>query len=378
MKVSFEPLASLEVLGEHWRELEERAAESSFFQSWTWVSAWLRALPDRAALRLLTVTNGGQIVALGVLGSQTLRRHRVLPVRGLFLSETGDPALDTLTMEHNGLLLDAVSADAALAAALPALRDAAPWDELKIAGVERRAAERYRAAFPVRGCRLLERNEKPYFTVALERLRAEGRDFLATLSSNTRSQVRRAMREYEKRGPLTVRVATGEAEAAEVLGALRELHQEYWRAQGMPGAFATPFANGFHRELIAAGLPRGEIQLATIASGEQPVGYLYNFVHRGAVLNYQSGLVYGADSKLKPGLVAHALLIEENLQRGARVYDLLMGNQRYKKSLATDEGVMSELVVQRNRVKFRLEDLARAARDAMPRRRAIPAAEQQD
>lgn len=370
MKVSFEPLADLETLGARWRTLEERAAEPSFFQSWTWIGAWLRALPDTAGLRLLTIVDGGSVVGLGVLGARTLRRHRVLPVRGLFVGETGDPALDTLTMEHNGLLLDGAVADAALAAALAALRDAAPWDELKVAGVERRVADRYRAAFPLRGCRLLVRNEKPYFTVALDRLRAEGRDFLSTLSSNTRSQVRRSMRDYEKRGPLTVRVAAGEAEALEVLGALRELHQEYWRARGMPGAFATPFANAFHRELIAVGLPRGEIQLAAIASGAEPVGYLYNFVHRGAVLNYQSGLHYGADAKLKPGLVAHALLIEENLRRGARVYDLLMGNQRYKKSLATDEGAMYELVVQRNRLKFRLEDLARAARDAMPRRRA--------
>jgi CelD/BcsL family acetyltransferase involved in cellulose biosynthesis len=109
-------------------------------------------------------------------------------------------------------------------------------------------------------------------------------------------------------------------------------------------------------------------------SGAEPIGYLYNFVHRGAVLNYQSGLRYESDAKLKPGLVAHTLLIEENLRRGARIYDLLMGNQRYKRSLATDEGTMCELVVQRERLRFRLENLARVARDALRRSAANEAA----
>jgi CelD/BcsL family acetyltransferase involved in cellulose biosynthesis len=92
------------------------------------------------------------------------------------------------------------------------------------------------------------------------------------------------------------------------------------------------------------------------------------------VLNYQSGLRYESDAKLKPGLVAHTLLIEENLRRGARIYDLLMGNQRYKWSLATDEGTMCELVVQRERLRFRLENLARVARDALRRSAANEAA----
>jgi CelD/BcsL family acetyltransferase involved in cellulose biosynthesis len=180
------------------------------------------------------------------------------------------------------------------------------------------------------------------------------------------------MREYEKSGPLTVRIAANEEQAHEFLDKLRGLHQEYWIAQGIPGAFATPFANAFHRNIIAEGAPRGEIQLAEIASGSEVLGYLYNFLHRGIVLNYQSGLRYGTDSKLKPGLVAHALLIEENLKRGARVYDLLMGDQRYKKSLATDEGAMFELVVQRNRLRFRIEDLARKVRDATRRPNRSP------
>ena len=373
MKVTFEPLADLDALGASWRNLERRALESSFFQSWTWVGSWLGALPGLAGLRLLTVRDAGSIVALGVLGRRTLRRHGVLPVRGLFVGETGDPAFDMLTVEHNGLLLDSAVADAALAAALTELRTAEPWDEIKISGVERRAADRYRTAFSLRGCRVLVRNETPHYTIALERLRAEGRDFASTLSSNTRSQVRRSMREYEKRGPLKVRVAGDRLQAEAALDALRELHQAYWNARGKPGAFATPFATEFHRRLIATGLRRGEIQLAEVASGPETIGILYNFVHRGAVLNYQSGLRYETDSRLKPGLVAHVLLIEQNLQLGARVYDLLMGDERYKKSLATDEGTMCALVVQRNRLKFRFEDLVRAGRDAISRRRETAA-----
>ncbi len=84
--------------------------------------------------------------------------------------------------------------------------------------------------------------------------------------------------------------------------------------------------------------------------------------------NYQSGIRYTDDSHLKPGLTAHQLLIEHSLGAGDSKYDLLMGDQRYKKSLSTEEGRMRYLTVQRNRLRFRVEDAARALVHRLRRR----------
>ena len=44
---------------------------------------------------------------------------------------------------------------------------------------------------------------KPSWRVNLAPIRADGKQYLDCLSANTRQQIRRAMRLYEKRGPLT-------------------------------------------------------------------------------------------------------------------------------------------------------------------------------
>ena len=367
MDVTVTPLTDVDALGPVWRELEERA-DCSFFQSWTWIGSWLKALPDVSALSMMTVKNGQTIVGLAVIGRRFARRHRFVGVRGWFLNETGDPALDTLTVEHNGVLMqrgmERLILDAVVRNALASM---ARWDEFRLSGIESGNAELHAAAFAAGSC-TVKSLDQSYFVVRLDEIRQQGRDYLSALSSNTRSQLRRSLRDYSKNGPVTLHIAADHAEASDYLAKLRELHQSYWTERGAPGAFATPFANSFHRNLLATGIPRGEIQLALIASGEQPIGYLYNFRHRGVVSNYQSGIRYTDDSHLKPGLTAHQLLIEHSLGAGDSKYDLLMGDQRYKKSLSTEEGRMRYLTVQRNRLRFRVEDAARALVHRLRRR----------
>jgi CelD/BcsL family acetyltransferase involved in cellulose biosynthesis len=262
-------------------------------------------------------------------------------------------------VEHSGVLMQSGMEHAVLDAVASRLIARTPaWDELRIAGIESRNADLHGDAFTAAGSCTVKSAEEPYFVVRLDEIRHQGGDYLSALSGNTRSQLRRSLREYSQRGPVTIRIAEDHTEASDYLARLGELHQSYWTSRGAAGAFATPFFNTFHGLLLAAGIPRGEIQLALIACGDQPIGYLYNFRHRGVVSNYQSGIRYTDDPHLKPGLTAHQLFIEHSLRAGDSKYDLLMGDQRYKKSLSTEEGRMRYLTVQRNRVRFRLEDAA--------------------
>jgi CelD/BcsL family acetyltransferase involved in cellulose biosynthesis len=72
-----------------------------------------------------------------------------------------------------------------------------------------------------------------------------------------------------------------------------------------------------------------------LSSGGTVIGILYNFVHRGRMLAYQSGFAYRADEKrAKPGLTCHRRAIEAALDAGLDRYDFLAGDDRYKRSLA--------------------------------------------
>jgi CelD/BcsL family acetyltransferase involved in cellulose biosynthesis len=89
------------------------------------------------------------------------------------------------------------------------------------------------------------------------------------------------------------------------------------------------------------------------------MGCLYNFVHDGRVLQYQSGYATFENEKLMPGFICHTAAIEHATASGCRIYDFLAGDQRYKKQLATDATVMTWARVQRRRIRFLVEDYAR-------------------
>ena len=179
----------------------------------------------------------------------------------------------------------------------------------------------------------LRRQEAPFIDLA--RIRAGGGDWLATLSANTRYQLRRSARFYAARGPLRLERAGSLAEALAWFDRLVALHGESWQRRGQPGAFAHPFALRFHRALIERAEPRGELDLLRLTAGEEELGYLYNVRLGGRVYAYQSGLNHrGAERHGKPGLTFHAMAVERALAGGEQTYDFLAGDARYKRSLS--------------------------------------------
>jgi CelD/BcsL family acetyltransferase involved in cellulose biosynthesis len=279
----------------------------------------------------------------------------------LHLSETGDPALDTLTVEHNGMLSERGLESEVVRGTLAGLADGRdPWDEIHVAGVEVDEAPLYVSAGTEAGLVTAVDWEKPYFFADLAKVRDAGGDLLATVSGNTRYQVRRALRDYAGDGEVRLVAAGSTEDALEQFARLRELHQRTWAARGQPGAFASAFAVDFHERLIRKAFPRGRVEMLRLDAGDRPIGYLYNFVHDGTASNYQSGLAYEDDAKRKPGLVAHYLAVQRCVEAGLRRYDFLMGDRRYKRSLATDEGSMAWITAQRPRLRFRAESALRA------------------
>jgi CelD/BcsL family acetyltransferase involved in cellulose biosynthesis len=200
--------------------------------------------------------------------------------------------------------------------------------------------------------------------IDLAAVRAHGGNYLVLLGPKTRARIRRSCREYGKFGEQRILAAGDDAEAAVFLDGLKALHQQYWVGRGHPGSFSNPFFEHFHRLLITSAFKRGEIQLLAIEAGSKRIGYIYNFVYRGRIYNYQSGFDYALCEKHnRPGLVSHARAIEFNARLGHGIYDFLGGDMEYKRSLGTAIGEISWMVLQRNRRRFKIEAVARRLRN---------------
>lgn len=363
LQVSLGPIASLEALGGLWLDLERRSV-CSFFQTWAWVGCWLRHLPSGLAPQVLSVSIGSQVVGLGVLVFRHETRHRILVADTFHLNQTGDPHIDTLALEYNGLLIDRrIAKSSAESCCLRWLvENEDSWDEWHLDGLELATSEAW-----VRAAREFDllnrvRAKKRCDYVDLMVVRQSEGGYLGSLSRNTRYQIRRAMRLYDSSGPLSIVAAREPTEAAQFLDDLRELHQASWCRRGHRGAFADGFFDRFHRDLVEAQFNSGMIQLLGIWAGTRIVGYLYNFVKDGRVYAYQSGFNYDDDPRFKPGLVSHCLAIQHYASQGAKIYDFMAGNSRYKRNLGTDFVEMIWLTLQRPRPSLRIENGLRSVR----------------
>lgn len=312
-----EDFAALEL---RWRDLERRA-DGSFFQSWTWVGCLAaERFPDPV---LVEATDGGRTVALGLFNRV---RRRIGP-SALFLGETGNPEMDCPYVEQNGILTEAGRESELTALCLQPL---AASHDITLSGIGETVLDATRRAS---GRLVISRRQDSPF-VDLVALRRSGADYLTERSANTRQQLRRSDRLYQRNGPILLERAETTETAHAMLAALADLHQSLWQARGKPGSFARPFFRHFHRALIDRGAARGEVALMKISSDGIDIGFLYNFVWRRRMAAYQSGFVYGeTDPHAKPGLTCHHAAIRYALRQGLDVYDFLAGDDRYKRSL---------------------------------------------
>lgn len=367
--VNLTPIDDADALEREWRALETASAHS-FFTSWSWIGHWLAHLPPTLRPQLLRATRGGATVGLAVLVKRRIRQHHVFTSNALFLNETGDPYYDQLTIEHNGILAQRDCAASVVTACVQFLLRRRDWEELFLSRLDHLDGIQ-----DLRRAQVVVEMRQPSYFVDLARLRDEGRDYVSALGPTTRSKVRQTLRSYAADGDIRTEIAQDVDQALAWLDGLIEYHQRYWNGKGLPGAFANPFFARFHRELIRARLPAGEIQLARISVADRVVGYVYNFVQDGWVYNYQTGFQYESGAaRRRPGVLCHHAVISYNLEHGARCYDFMAGDVEYKRNLSTAVSEMIWARVQRDKVKFQIRDSLKALKRRLVARPAPAAA----
>jgi CelD/BcsL family acetyltransferase involved in cellulose biosynthesis len=368
LQVDLGPLPLPSELEPLWRDLERRA-KVSFFTSWSWIGVWLKHLPSTVTPQLLKATDeAGQVVGLGIV-VRSVRRHAGLPFcEAWHLHSTGDRQQDVVMIEHNDLLIDESVAHRVRPRLL------ACWQQR--AG---RASELHLPGLPGSGWYpqvtkdlLREDQARTSYGVDLAAVRDKDFDYVSLLSSHARRFIRKSLKEYGKLGEVQIEVAQTVEQGLDFLAKLEALHQSRWVALGEPGAFNNPFFQTFHQDLVRQNLPRGEIQLLRVHAGGRDLGYLYSFVRGKHLYVYQSGFDYTVLEKHgRPGLVTHTLAVEYNARQGFDLYDLMVGESRYKTTMATVQETMTWTVLRKPALRFQVEQMVR---DWRRKRRSAAAA----
>lgn len=354
LKAAPQTAGELSQLQQQWQALEA-TAPANFFLSWCWMSTWL--VVYQPACQVVEICHEDQLVGLGLLTCETETRHRWLKSRVLRLAQTGNEQKDQIWIEYNDLLLHPDhlhSAPSAFVAFLMARND---WDEFSLGAslVERLKAYQHPELHPV------ERWEAPTYRVNLAGIRQQQKNYLASLSRNTRYQINRAKKAYEQHGPLQFEVLKDWQAIQPMLATLAQLHLQRWGEQH--SGYSNPEFVRFHQALTETGVNSGQIQLCVLTHQHQVIGILYNFLYKNTVYFYLSGIEYGTDNKLKPGLLIHVFAIQYYLEQGYDFYDFMGGEAQYKSSLGECHGTLSVVSFQRNRLALRAEQWLRAVKN---------------
>ncbi|WP_022684130.1 GNAT family N-acetyltransferase [Sphingobium bisphenolivorans] len=343
LHAQFLRLPELSLLGPRWRSLEARA-DSSFFLGWTWIGAWLESYG--AAPELLAVTDDeGQDVALALFG-HAMQPRLLGPAATLSLNQLGDPAADRPFVEYNGLLTLAGREEEAAQASLAALASRNDWRVLRLGGVAPGAPL---LRFPSH--RRTRVDASPVYQVDLSAVRAA--DYLSLLSANSRSQIRRAVKEHGGALPNIDRATADDV--GPWLAEMRQLNA----GRHADNAWEDDGFRRFLAALVSSGLATGEVELLRFTDREGLVGLLVNFVHRGRAMNYQSAFAAARSGKDKPGLLCHAAAVDHYAGQGLALYSLLAGKDRYKQSLATCQEQLEWWQLERFSPRLQVEALLR-------------------
>ena len=312
-----------------WVLLEQRYGTGKLACSWDWTETWLHHYGSRVAHWFAVAERDGTPCGIALITRGAFWPLGPNGIGSIHIGTAGEPRGETVTVEYNRLLVAPEDRDAFAAALIAAIRRYRFSFMFRLDGFDPEDAQAMLHAEPGFAP---EYHANPTFD--LDSARRGGQTVLDALRPSPRRNIRRSVRLL---GELQTEWAASPGEGLAILDELIELHQRRWQRSGRRGSFASARFTGFHRDLIPRLMAREEAILFRVRNDEGTVGCLYCFVDEGSVLFYQSGFRHVTDNRIKPGLVTHALCMQACLERGYRNYDFLMGEQRYKRELATTE-----------------------------------------
>jgi hypothetical protein len=340
----------IEHLKQDWIVLEQ-LTKPPFFLNWYWVSCWVESY--KPELISVIARKHERIVAIGLFTDSTEIRHGFIRSQQWRLHQTGIASQDQIWMEFNDFLCAEEDKASVVEACLGSLSgDEFRWDEIIVSMMPATRAEILAKTVP--GAYIDSRS--PCYSVDLCSIRNNEKTYLSTLSANTRHQINRSVRLYEKEyGDLKVIRAETTQQALEYFHQAGEYHCKRWHDSG----YKNPDFINFHEILIKTAFDKGHVELISVKSGDSILGILYYHTYHKNLYFYLQGIDYKNDKKLKPGLVAHTLATDYFTGSGYNQYHYMGGYSQYKKQLAQPVEGLATVVIQRPRSRFKIENIAR-------------------
>lgn len=324
-----------------WQTLYDEAGIENAFLDWFWIGAWLQQTKHLNIHQLEIYANDKRVA----MGFVCFHSNQVagMSIKQAYLQRTGLQEFDQSWIEFNDIL------------ALPAY--AAESRKALFGWLTQKNQDEWIFSLILNAKQWC--NEAPDCTEDIESIVGFAVNlthnitcvdtYIATLSSNSRSTLRRAIRYIEKTyGKVNVTVLRN-ALPEENYKELQTLHKKRWSSGEEKSGFFNPHFIAFHHYLQTHPTSNACIETLIFKAGNTLLGYLYNIVTDNQVKFYLSALSYHEqNNRYQPGLVMHAFAIAHYAKQDKALYDFMGGAARYKKSLSNHEYELQALTLKPN------------------------------
>ena len=358
----------LTIAAQTWNELLQSSDADCLFLTWEWMDTWWRHLGAGRELSIVLAHQDSDLIGLAPLCVSPRRLYggRLLP-EAVFLGGgfAGSDYLDVIVRRgYEGL------ACKRLAEELATERRSIRWNNVRhgVCAVESVAARLKSGGWSIAETIV---NACPFIALAGHTWES----YLASLGSEHRYSFHRKWRRLNRDYEVQFEQVRTKEECVAGLDALLRLHNLRWRGRGTSDAFHTPELVRFHQEFAQIALAQGWLRLFILNLNGKPAAALYGFFYGHKFYFYQSGFDPEYE-KCSVGLITMGLAIRRAIEEGAEEFDLLHGEEAYKRHWAGSERVLSRLELYPPGVFGRIQEstkaLARSASGAF--RRAAEAA----
>ncbi len=301
-----------------WNELLRASAADGPFLTWEWLHAWWQQLPGAAALKVVAVRDGDDLIAIAPLMVSPGVTPWFSRLEFLGSGHAGSDYLDLIV--RIGREAEALRAIARFVETQKmALRlDHLPEGSLGAQLAERLALDGWAASDAAGGvC--------PVISLAGHTWDS----YLATLGSAHRANVRRRLRGAEQQFTMRFEQVTTDAGRRDALEALGAFHERRFRTEGGSTAFLTPALRAFQDDATRRALDRGWLRMYVLWLNDVPAAVMYGVFYNRQFYFYQHGFD-DRYARHSVGLVLMALTIRAAIDEGAQVFDFLWGTEPYK------------------------------------------------
>jgi len=350
-KLSNKNLALLEA---DWLMLEQHASPQ-FFLSWRWISSWLDLAPENACLYLVKATKNTTVVGLGIFNEVTEKRNYIVYSKQWHLHRYHCQHLDQIWIENNGFLMNKEIAKELEPLIWSNIFYQFPNIDEFIINVEKKNSNKisfnsYHTTITDSCCGYRAKVE-PLNTV------------LSEISKNTRSQIKRSIKELQRRGTLKFEVYTEATKQINLLEKNQHWHIAKWKNTNTPSGFENPFFKKFHQQLMTnADNENTQTLVSTLTVDNEDIVTLYCLMQTDTVYFYLSCIKPLENKKIKAGLVAHLYMIDwlSTTLPTIKYYDFLAGDAQYKRSLSSIKDLYHKRTIQKKKWMFAIERGAKA------------------